>query len=51
MLIYTGILVFFALPGALLVAFIPLPNTSNDPNLPATLAVLVRAGGGLALFF
>ena len=46
LLIYAGILVFFSLPAAVLMAFIPLP-LPTDPNLPPNFASLMRVGMGL----
>jgi hypothetical protein len=46
MLIYASMLVFFCLPGALLMVFIPLPN-NNDPNLPSNFIAIIRVGAVL----
>src|SRR5262252_7373756 len=42
-LVFAGILVVFTLPGALIMAFIPLPKP-NDPNLPVHFMALMRIG-------
>ena len=47
-MIYAGILVFFSLPAAVLMAFIPLP-TATDPNLPPNFASFMRVW--MALFY
>jgi len=47
-LVFAGILVVFTLPGALIMAFIPLPKP-NDPNLPVHFMALMRIG--MLLFY
>jgi hypothetical protein len=47
-IVFAVILVVLSLPGALFIAFIPLPKT-NDPNLPVNLMPLMRIG--MALFY
>src|SRR6266568_286774 len=46
--VFAAILVVFSLPGALFMAFIPLPKT-NDPNLPVNFMPLMRVG--MVLFY
>lgn len=48
MIVFSALLLFIALPGALFIAFLPLPGPS-DPNLPANFTVMLRAG--LVVFF
>jgi hypothetical protein len=44
MVVYAVILVVFTLPSALFFAFIPFPNTTNDPNLPPLVMTFIRVG-------
>jgi hypothetical protein len=48
-LVYAAILVFFSLPAAAIMAFIPLPNppSVSDPNPPFNIMIVVRVGGTL----
>jgi hypothetical protein len=43
-LVFAAILVFISLPGAVLLAVIPLPNTTNNPNLPSNFMTILRVG-------
>jgi uncharacterized membrane protein len=44
LLVYAAILVFFSLPAAVIMAFIPLPNgaAAGDANLPANFTTIIR---------
>jgi hypothetical protein len=44
MIVYAAILLVCTLPVALLMAFVPLPNTTNDPNFPALFMTFMRIG-------
>lgn len=58
MIVFAAILVFFTLPPAFFIAFIPLP-IPKDPNLPSNFALMLRVGivffygalGALAIFW
>jgi len=49
MLVYAAMLVFFSLPAAAILAFMPLPNppSVNDTNSPFNIMLIVRVGGTL----
>ena len=42
LLVYPGILVFFTLPAAVIMAFIPLPSGADGANLPANFTTIIR---------
>ena len=44
MIVYAAILLVFTLPMALLMAFVPLPNTTNGPNVPTLFTAFMRIG-------
>ncbi len=48
-LVYAAILVFLCVPAAVAMAIVPLPNTpsTDDPNRPFNIILLVRVGGTL----
>ena len=48
-LVYAAILVFLCVPAAIAMAIVPLPNTpsTDDPNRPFNIILLVRVGGTL----
>jgi len=48
-LVYAAMLVFFSLPAAAIMAFMPLPNppSVNDTNSPFNIMLIVRVGGTL----
>jgi hypothetical protein len=49
MIVYAVMLIVFTLPGAAILAFVPLPTTASDANLPAGFSVIMRVG--MVLFY